>query len=157
MSEILGFTTLLFIARWAFAGLIYLALFVVVFAVRRELLLQARGGPAAGRPTPALAPGRLRVLAAGSDRALRPGQLLPLGLENTLGADPASDIVLRDQFVSAHHARLAWDGAAWWVEDLGAKNGVQLNGAPVYPHRPARLAAGDRLSLGDIRLELRDD
>ncbi len=157
MVELTGFNTLLFLARWVFIGLIYLALFVVVFAVRRELALQARGGPAAARPAPGLAPGRLRVIANGSDRALRPGQILPLGLETRLGAEPDNDVVLRDQFISGHHAILRWDGASWWLEDLDSKNGSLVNQSPAYPHRPLAAPPGARLRLGDIQLELLED
>lgn len=157
MVELFGFNTLLFLARWVLIGLIYLALFGMVFAVRRELALQVRGGRATPRPAPGLAPGRLRVIANGSDRALKPGQVIPLGLETRLGAELDNDVVLRDQFVSGHHAILRWDGAGWWLEDLDSKNGTQVNQSPAYPHRPLAVPLGARLRLGDIQLELRED
>jgi hypothetical protein len=157
MVALFGFNTLLFLARWVFIGLIYLALFVVIFAVRRELSMQVRGGRAAPRPAPGLAPGRLRVLSGGSDRAIKPGQVIPLGLETHLGAAADNDVVLRDQFMSGHHAILRWDGAGWWLEDLGSKNGSRVNQTPVYPHRPVRAQSGARLGLGDVQLELLED
>lgn len=155
MLELFSFNTLLLIARWAFIGLIYLALFGVLYVVRRELAFQTRrGGASAPRPVAAMAPGRLRVVNPGSDRNLKPGQMLALGLENRLGAERDNDLVLRDAFVSKHHARLWWDGAAWWVEDLGSKNGVQVNGAPVFPGRPLRLENHARIQVGDVQMEL---
>lgn len=158
MIELSGFNTLLFLARWLFIGLIYLALFVVLFAVRRELVAAIRGGRRSpARPTADLAPGRLRVLAAGSDRALKIGQVLPLALDTSIGAEPENDLVLRDQFVSGQHARLRWDGAVWLIEDLGSKNGTQVNQAAVFPNRPLRVPPGGQINIGDIRLELIDE
>lgn len=157
MVELFGFNTILFLLRWVFIGLIYLALFVVIFAVRRELSMQVRGGRSAPRPAPGMAPGRLRVLANGTDRSLKPGQVFPLGLETRLGAEVDNDIVLRDQFVSGHHAILRWDGAGWWLEDLGSKNGTQVNQTSCYPHSPVRAGNRARLAIGDVRLELLED
>lgn len=158
MIEMFGFNTLLFLARWVFIGLIYLLLFVVLLAVRRELAAAVRGsGRVVTRPTAALAPGRLRVSSAGSDRSLKVGQVLPLSLDTTLGAEAENDLVLRDQFISGRHARLHWDGAGWLIEDLGSKNGTQVNQAAVFPNRPVRIPTGALITLGDIRLELIDE
>ncbi len=159
MVGIFSFNVLLLIARLAFVGLVYLALFSVLYVVRRDLAWQTRRGlEAANRPAAGMAPGRLQVINPGSDRALKAGQSLPLALENTLGADPSSDLVLRDAFMSKQHAQLWWDGSAWWIHDLGSKNGVRINGSTrALPGRPQRLMSGSRIQLGDMELELRDD
>lgn len=57
--------------------------------------------------------------------------------------------------VSAHHARLVREGAAWFVRDLGSTNGTEIvSGATgermiVHEGSTSRLSAGDRLVLGD--------
>lgn len=150
MSDLLGWSALLFVGKWLFIGLIYLFLFVVVFAVRRELSGRIRPG----KRVYGFTPGRLRVLQNGSDRALKPGQLLDLPADARLGAEPDNDVVLRDQFVSGRHARLRWDGAAWWLEDLGSTNGTRVDGAPCIPGQPVQVAPHGRISLGDMSFEL---
>lgn len=152
MIDVLGLNIFLFVARLLFILLLYLALFVMLFAVRREL----RSQTGAGRRSFGSAPGRLRVIHPGSDRALKPGRLLTLKTDTRLGAEPDNDLVLRDQFVSGHHARLRWDGSAWWMEDLGSKNGTQVNGLPCYPHMPVQVPPHAQISLGDMQLELID-
>jgi pSer/pThr/pTyr-binding forkhead associated (FHA) protein len=65
----------------------------------------------------------------------------------TIGRSKACDIQLSDSFVSAHHARVVWDGSRWLVEDLQSANGTYLNGARIDravlpPHARVELATG---------------
>jgi len=62
--------------------------------------------------------------------------------------------VVRDDFTSKHHARLRWDGDAWWVEDLGSRNGTFINRKRIAPEIPARLAHGSALKLGEVIFEM---
>lgn len=140
----------LFAGKWVFVGLIYLALFVLLIGVRRELAVRVGARPAAVT----FNLGRLRVLSPGGATQLRAGAELALQSDNTLGSAPETDLQLGDPYVSARHARLYWDGAGWWVEDLGSRNGTLLNQNPCPPRVPQRAAAGSQLRLGDVILEL---
>jgi hypothetical protein len=147
-------TLLLLTWKWAFILLIYAALILVLFAVRREMSAR-RAGPAADQPPRlSLAAGKLRVIDAGSVARLHPGALLSLHADNRLGAARDNDIILAGAFVSAHHARLRWDGAAWWVEDLGSHNGTTVAGSACPPHTAAALPPGAPLRVGDATFEL---
>lgn len=142
--------SLLFAAKWLFIGLIYLSLFVVVVAVRREMRLRV----ADKLQTPSIAAGQLRVIAAGSDPRIGPGTVLGLQHETTIGAGPGNDLVLGDRFVSTRHARLWWDGIEWWLEDLGSSNGTAINGRPSPAHRPQAVSFGATVQIGDMVFEL---
>ncbi len=148
--DLINLNTLLFAGKWAFIGLVYLILVVIVIGVRREIVSRTAVQPHHGPP----APGRLKVLAAGSDRHFQPGNFLPLKSETILGADPDSDIRLADQYVSGRHARLHWDGSTWWVVDLGSTNGTQVDSHPCPPQIPQSLPTGSRLAVGDMLFEL---
>jgi S1-C subfamily serine protease len=84
----------------------------------------------------------LRGALTGSAVTLRPPRVL-VGRHPDAGVrfDPEAD-----RSVSARHAMLSWDGSAWWVEDLGSRNGTYLNGARLRERSVLR--DGDRIEFG---------
>lgn len=62
-----------------------------------------------------------------------------------VGRSSEADLQVDDKYLSRHHARLTHREGAWWIEDLGSRNGTRLNGD--YVERPTRLAPGDELRL----------
>lgn len=149
--ETLGWNTLLFGLKWVFIGLVYFILVVVLLQVRREMTLRLKTAPA---DEGGFSPGRLRVISKGSDPKLRPGAVLELKPVTQIGALPDNDLVLRDRFISGHHARLSWDGVGWTVEDLGSRNGTTVDQARVDPAEGRRIQNGALISLGEMTFEL---
>ena len=142
--------TILFAGKWVFVGLIYFVLLVVLVAVRRDMALRLP----AGQPLASSAVGRLLVQQASSQSDIQPGAVWLLKPENTLGADPGNDLVLNDALVSGRHARLRWDGAGWWLEDLGSTNGTLVNGERIVPLTAHRAPLGAQIQLGDTVFQL---
>lgn len=66
--------------------------------------------------------------------------------ERFVGRDPANDIVLDDEQVSARHARIWSSAEEFWVEDLESTNGTYVNGQRIGG--ATRLQAGDLIKLG---------
>ena len=101
--------------------------------------------------------GRLRVVEPGGAR-LRQGRGLALANEVVVGgrADRlgADDIVLPDNYVSARHTRLLWDGVSWWVEDLDSTNGTYVDGRHIEPGDRVALPQGGQLQIGGVVFEL---
>ena len=95
--------------------------------------------------------GVLRVLAnpANDPPANSLFHLAPI---TTIGRNNRNTIVLRDSFVSGEHALLEWRDTQWWLEDLGSRNGTQLNGVRLSD--PTVISAGDIIMIGDIRFKL---
>jgi len=90
---------------------------------------------------------RLRVENAGDEWIVRTFAKA----EVTVGRDPASDLPLADEAVSARHAIMTFHHGQWWIEDLGSRNGTRLNtqlveGATVLAH-------GDQIGCGKSRIE----
>jgi two-component system, NtrC family, response regulator len=79
-------------------------------------------------------------------------QVLPSG-EAIVGHLAASEVALPVRGVSRRHARVAWDGRALQVEDLGSKNGTFVNGRRVAR---ASAAAGDELAFGPVTLRVEE-
>ena len=150
--EFLTAQTALFAGKWIFVGLIYFVLLAVLVAVRREMALHVP----VSQPLASMAVGRLLVNQASRAAAIQPGAILLLKPENTLGAEPGNDLVLKDDLVSGRHARLRWDGAGWWVEDLGSTNGTFVNGERIVALTAHRLALGAHIQLGETVFQLQE-
>ncbi len=71
----------------------------------------------------------------------------------SVGRDDGQRLVLHDGSVSLKHARL-WCETKWLVEDLGSTNKTLLNGAELDAHEVFELQDGDRLSFGNVVLQL---
>jgi pSer/pThr/pTyr-binding forkhead associated (FHA) protein len=65
----------------------------------------------------------------------------------TIGRSRRNDLALQDGKISSEHARIVREGAQLVVEDLGSKNGVQVNGRRV---ERAVLSPGSRLKIGNF-------
>ena len=68
---------------------------------------------------------------------------------NTVGRDPASTVCVNDASVSRHHARITIDDQAAMLEDLGSKNGTQIQGAEITA--PTALKDGDEIEFGHVK------
>jgi hypothetical protein len=139
----LSFEITLLALRLAFAVLLYLFLAAAFWILWKDLA--APGGQQEAIE------GRLLVL-NGDGAGLLEGEILPLAATTTLGRERDNTIVIGDPFASAHHARLTRRDGAWWLADLGSHNGTLLNDLPI--HEPVPLAAGDVISIGQVKLQL---
>ncbi len=165
----------LFGARVLLLVLLYLFLFVVVRALRRDLRAATRrtaapggatnapstgagtpvgGAQTTGAPTKRAPPPELEVVDAGQS-ALAPGQRFPLRDTLSIGRSADNDIALEDDWISARHLRLRRQNGAWIAEDLGSTNGTRVNGRPLTGTAPLR--PGDVLDLGRVKLKVVDN
>jgi pSer/pThr/pTyr-binding forkhead associated (FHA) protein len=73
--------------------------------------------------------------------------------ELLIGRGPECGLRLNERNVSRKHAKLVLKDGAWSIFDLGAYNGVVVNGTRVAGSHPVVL--GDAMRIGDFQLELR--
>jgi len=116
------------------------------------------GGPAAGDPLdtlvftvprPAAPRARLEVHeASGGTRTVA------IGAGLTIGRATDNELVLRDERVSRHHARIAGRRGTLVYTDLGSTNGSEVNGHKVTE---VVLGAGDTIHLGGTTLVVEVD
>ncbi len=69
----------------------------------------------------------------------------------SVGRGIESDIVINDASISRRHVQFLRQPDGDYVQDLGSRNGTQVNGEPL--RTPRLLLIGDIISLGNIRLE----
>jgi pSer/pThr/pTyr-binding forkhead associated (FHA) protein len=134
----------IFIIRLLLTTLLYVFLGAVLLVLWRDLRAST-DLPAAIQERKA----RLVVLNACD--GLEPGTAFSLQPFTTLGRNAANAIVVPDTFASAEHALVSWRGGQWWLEDLGSRNGTQINDALVTA--PTVLGAGDVISIGQVKLK----
>ena len=134
-------------ARLAFVIVLYLFVAAVLISLRRTI-------SATVAPTDAPRAAGSLVLSEAAPVDGPAGRAVPLDRPLVIGRRPDCDLVLRDDAVSGHHARIAWDGAGWQVEDLGSKNGTYVNGRPAKS--AIALRSGDAIQVGSAtwRVEL---
>lgn len=76
---------------------------------------------------------------------------LPFRLEVIVGRDPTCKLTLaQDTEVSRRHARFFAEGDAYYVEDMGSRNGTYLNNERIAERR--RLREGDLVVVGRTRI-----
>jgi hypothetical protein len=69
----------------------------------------------------------------------------------TVGRSSSSDVRLDHPSVSRRHARVAFRGGCWTVEDLGSSNGTLVNGVRVDRHE---LRRGDVVAFAAVNARL---
>jgi phosphoserine phosphatase RsbU/P len=72
-----------------------------------------------------------------------------------IGRASSSDLALADPFLSRHHARLFRRGDEVLIEDLGSRNGTELNGTTVL--EPTAVKPGDVVKVSGSIISLYDD
>ncbi len=65
--------------------------------------------------------------------------------ELVIGRGEECDLTLNDRAISRQHARIWREGEAYYIEDLGSKNGTWVNGEPLQ--QPRVLVDGDKIQL----------
>jgi hypothetical protein len=72
----------------------------------------------------------------------------------SVGRSSQCDIVLNDQRASRHHGDFRWNGRQWEVADRGSTNGTYVNRVQI--HGPYELRLGDRVTIGETTMVLRE-
>jgi len=138
------------ILRFAAIGLLYLMLLGIVVVVWRDWKSTARYLERTREAT-RRSLGRLVVIRRGQTELL-PGQAIPLAVITGLGRAPTNTVVLSEPFASNEHARLYRRDGRWWLEDLGSRNGTQLNGERL--HARAIVVTGDVVGIGGVQMRI---
>ncbi|RXL61999.1 FHA domain-containing protein, partial [Citrobacter sp. AAK_AS5] len=71
---------------------------------------------------------------------------MPLNEVMRLGRADDNHTVLRDRFVSSHHAEISREAGGYVLRDLGSTNGTFRNGARL--DKSVVLQEGDRIGIG---------
>lgn len=67
-----------------------------------------------------------------------------------IGRSSGNAVVIRSHQASRRHAEVYWENNAWWLRDLGSRNGTRVGDDPL--ERVRRLAPGDRIEIAGFEL-----
>ncbi|WP_285727943.1 FHA domain-containing protein FhaB/FipA [Psychromicrobium xiongbiense] len=159
MDELSGLTQA--VLRFGFLLLLWVMVFSVVAAMRRDLVIGRKvrtGTPTArqARKHPELAapPVHQRARQLVVTEGPLSGTVLDLGTTPILlGRAQEATLVLEDDYASGRHARLFPQGSRWFIEDLGSTNGTYL--ADQQLTRALPLELGVPIRIGKTVIELR--
>src|SRR5437868_12734041 len=82
--------------------------------------------PTAGGGPRATKPGLVLLYAPNFDQ-FYPSYVFTVS-ELTIGRDASNQVCVPEQAVSRQHARIAFDGKRWMLNDLGSRNGTMVDG-----------------------------
>jgi serine phosphatase RsbU (regulator of sigma subunit) len=82
------------------------------------------------------------------------GKTYALTSKCTLGRNQDCDVVVRQDSVSRHHARIMRQGESFFIEDLNSRNGTSLNNTVIRGR--SELADGDKIRLSNVEFAFRD-
>jgi hypothetical protein len=154
----------LFVLRIGFLVMLWVFVFIIVFALRGDLFGSRVRKMPAPASAPPLAPVRAKpvttpqsgavasrlVITAGAKEGLE----LPLaGDLLSIGRSSESNLIIRDDYTSTHHARLLLGEKGWMIDDLDSTNGTFLAGDRVT--KPSLVPLNTPVTIGTTTFELR--
>lgn len=150
--------------RFGFLLLIWVLIFSIVSAMRRDLMIggTAKTGALTARQLrkhPELAQVQAPVARQQAHHlVVTEGPLAGTQLELAsspilLGRAQEATLVLEDDYASGRHARLFPQGSRWFIEDLGSTNGTYLGDQQLTRALPVEL--GVPVRIGKTVIELR--
>lgn len=152
--------------RFAFLALLWVFIFMILAAARRDLgvgrnFRTARSSPdihqemAESRPNPSqqVAPPVRPTQLVITDGA-QAGAVMRLGDQPiTMGRATDIEVSLQDDYASGKHARLFPQGSRWFLEDLGSTNGTFVGGSRLT--RAVPIEPGSDFRVGRTTMQLR--
>lgn len=138
---------------WGLVGPPEVALFVDNALRKGDLVVEAslvQGEEPVPAPAAATPPARAAQLRIHEDQAVR---AVPVDRElMTIGRLAECEVVVNDAGASRRHAQIRTVDGVSTITDLGSTNGTKVNGKEV---QAARLADGDRITVGSTQIEFR--
>lgn len=67
-----------------------------------------------------------------------------------IGRSSGNTVVIRSHQASRRHAEVYWENDAWWLRDLGSRNGTHVGGELL--ERARRLVPGDRIEIAGFEM-----
>ncbi|WP_160677689.1 FHA domain-containing protein [Clostridium sp. C8-1-8] len=109
-----------------FGVIFIIILYVIIYYALKIMYKDVKTG-GKRRPSKSKKVHGIEVIKALENHDLKPGSVIPVMNSITIGRREDNSIVLNDQFVSGHHAKLYLRNDDFILEDLNSTNGTFVN------------------------------
>lgn len=131
--------------RLTFKVLIIVVIYFIIFWSLKIMYKDIKGDNKKKKPKRRLG---LEVMQLGEDNSmLKVGSVIPIDLKLTIGRREDNQLVLKDQYVSGHHASIFLKNNEYMIKDLKSTNGTQVNGKKL--EKTIYLNNEDEITIGE--------
>ena len=127
------------IMKIAIIGVVY----IIIFVALRIMYKDIKSG---GKKNAKREPFGLEIIKPGRNSNLRMGGVIPIHNSITLGRKEDNTVVLTDEYVSSHHARIYIKNTDYFLEDRNSTNGTRLNSNKLIGK--SLIKRGDTIQIG---------
>ncbi|MBC8063085.1 MAG: FHA domain-containing protein [Clostridiaceae bacterium] len=128
-----------FIMKIAIIGVVY----IIIFVALRIMYKDIKNG---GKKKVKKEPFGLEIIKPGKNSNLKSGGVIPIQNNITIGRKEDNMVVLNDEYVSGHHARIYIKNTDYFLEDMNSTNGTRLNSNKLVGK--SIIKKGDTISIG---------
>lgn len=140
----MGLESLSSIFKFVIIGIIYIIIFLALIIMYRDIK-NPKGRKSNSRNNKRRSVG-LEVVSSGGNINLRPGSVIPINGDLTIGRKPDNLLILNDSYVSSYHAKIYMKNNAYLISDLNSTNGTYLNNNLLS--NDSLLNPGDSIKIG---------
>lgn len=128
-----------------FKIIIIAIVYIIILFALRIMYKDIKGG-GSRKPSSRKKTFGLEVVTPGDNQNLRRGSVIPISREVTIGRREDNSVILREGYVSGHHARIYLRNTDYIMEDLNSTNGTILNDQKV--EKKVYIKVGDEIKIG---------
>lgn len=131
--------------RLAFKILIIVIIYFIIFWSLKIMYKDIKGGNKKKKHGKRLG---LEIMKLGEDNSvLKLGSVIPIHSKLTIGRNEDNQLVLKDPYVSGHHAVIFLKNTDYVIEDLKSTNGTLLNNIKL--EKQSYLNIDDEIAIGE--------
>lgn len=137
------------VLSFIFTAVFIVILYIIIILALRVMYKDVKAG---GRKKVLKSSLGLEVIEAGENSTLKNGAIIPIKGVLTMGRKEDNVIMLDDQYVSGHHAKVYVKNSQYILEDLNSTNGTVVNGTNVKGRLYIQI--GDEIKIGSLKFRV---
>ncbi len=137
------------VLSFIFTAVFIVILYIIIILALRVMYKDVKAG---GRKKVLKSSLGLEVIEAGENSTLKNGAIIPIKGVLTMGRKEDNVIMLDDQYVSGHHAKVYVKNSQYILEDLNSTNGTAVNGTSVKGRLYIQI--GDEIKIGSLKFRV---